>query len=546
MVSNFDFSFGFIGSGSKVFPDSTWLATQAPFTLSGVSKPAYRVDLAQSIRDGAGLPASETAGIVGSVGLTDSGSLTAGSKLAITNETQVQSIASSGSGTEADPYIIEDKDYNGAGATNWGHRFNNGSLNIYIEFQNCRFRNYTSQCLWIDNWGTGKITFRNCEFYNTSTNAYLILFENAKALRIVDSTIKGGLGQFYQIGATTTESGQTLELENIEISSDEGNYTSGVDVFKVSNGNCTVTASNIEVKSGTPNNGQRAVFGLVDCEDGSTFTNLKGADGFDHFFHDEDGTVGQKSITIQYFDISDTDEEPIRFTGLLNSEISYGEVADSGAGFRLIYLLSDSAAKSNGYIESVDVHHVKATKTTGNSAGDECIESIRGKDVTFRYCWVTECTEDAYEHADVISGCTVEYCVADNCDGQIVDYFHQWDESAWVRETDVSTLDDSEGYVHHIYGDCADWVLIVNALKGLYFHDIYATNTDSSTKSSIRIADRDSVVVRDIKGAGPLPLQADRGNGSSTSAVDIVGGSDIEVRYFDNQNGVSPLTTDTN
>ena len=535
-------------SSFKNYLDLTTLRSNTPFSLVGYNRTTYRVDLAQSIRDGAGVPSGIEVGIQSGVtcGLTDVGALTAGSKLAFNSESNVQSRASSGTGTSSDPYIIRDKDYDGESSTNWAHRFNNGSSTYYVKFVNCRFRDWTDRCIWLDNVGTGGIEFENCEFYNTVANAELITYEQGNLT--LTNCLFSGCNSFAGVIASATST-RTLTIRNLLITDDNGTWANNGDVIYASTSNLTIDAHYVEVESGMAASGVEGVFGIAGVADGSTFRGLKMDGGFKHFIHDTNDTAITKSITIEYFDIRNATEECILLTACDNSFIRYGnaEHNTTGAGYRVIYLTS-STTDSSIRVQTTDITNVSVTKQTGSGAANECIESARGKDIRIRYCWVEECTEDAFEHIQMISGCTIEYCVADNCTGQVADFFKQWDEANWQARSDVQ-YDESVNtysYCHHIYGDCNNYALIVSGFRGMYFHDVYVDNTATGGTVSVRIEARDGVPSSDIYGAGAMPLQSERGNGSSTDVVELNGDvATYEINFFDSALGDTDYTTIT-
>lgn len=525
--------------------DKLELEKQAPFPLKDIHPYHYRgQSTAQKIRDMAGVPAGIETGIQSGVtpGLTNAGALSMGSKLQIANESNVQNIAASGAGTANDPYIVQDLDYNGLGLQNWALRFNDPDANYHVIFTNCRFRNWTAQNIWFDTWGAGSITFQQCDFFNTSSNAELFLHEQGTIT--LDACTLSGCDSFagYLVSASATGS---LTLTNIKITDDNGSWANSGDVFYINSADLSVSASYIEVEDGMTSTGAESVFQLLACTDGASFTNLKMNGGFDHMLCDNDTDTTQKEITIAYFDLRNSQREAIQLSSLKNSAIRYGHAAhdsSTGSGYRLIYLIS-SDSNDAVRIEDTVVEYVSFTKQSGSGANNECLETARAKNTVFRYCYVTECTEDAFEHIAVISGCTIEYCVADNCTGQVADFFKQWDEGTWSLVTDTSNADDSQSYCHHIYGECSDYALIATALKGLYFHDIHVDNTDSADHVAVRIEDIDDITIRDIYGAGALPLQTQRGDGSTTAAVTISGGAGIKVNFSDTVEATGNLTS---
>ena len=228
----------------------------------------------------------------------------------------------------------------------------------------------------------------------------------------------------------------------------------------------------------------------------------------------------------------------------------YGFVSHTtnGAGFRLIELFSDGSDNTIR-IQNTDIDHIKCTKQTGSGANNECIESARAENCRIQYCWSTQSTEDAFEHIAMVRGCTIEYVVGDNCAGQVADFFKQQDETTWTQIDSAfgsENAEHSNSYAHHIYGDCGSYGLVLSGFRGCYFHDIYTNNTASSNLVSVRIEDRNSIVVRDILGSGPLPQQSERGNGTTTSPVGVNGGALVHVSYFDTLNGSGTVTNLSN
>ena len=164
-------------------------------------------------------------------------------------------------------------------------------------------------------------------------------------------------------------------------------------------------------------------------------------------------------------------------------EIAYNDFDDSGDGYRLCRL--DNARDGI-------VHHNRFTKTQGELPANECLEGFDCADVVFEYNWVTECTEDAYEHVRPRGGCVVRHCVADQVRGQVVDYFGNHPENG--------------GEIHHVYGDCRDIGVIVTDVDNLFVHDIFTDNTASlGNEQNIRLEQRHTVPGEHPAGCTFLP-----------------------------------------
>ena len=551
-IGPYDYSSGF------TFNDLAVISTYLDGNFTGITvddgftRTTYRQDEAQSIRDGAGPQSGQEIGLQSGVSVGTSGVLaTETDRLNFSALSTVTNTAESGSGTEEDPYILySNKTFDGnSGADNEAMRFTLSDA-VYIKIVNCEFFDFGQECIEV-NAANAYIEFENCEFYNNINNDELFLHSAGNVT--LDRCLFSGCNSFaaYLVGSSATG---TLTIRNLQVDASQRDWDAGSTVFFFNNSAAVVIdAQYIDCDTSASSNTPESLFELRGCGDGSSIQNFEVTGVLSAIIDDATASnnMTKSDLTIQNFNIVDVEEEAIRLNDIDGCTIRYGFAShtSNGAGHRLMEFFSDSTAAANGRVQNLDVEYIKFTKQTGSGAGNECLESARGENVRFRYCWVTECTEDAFEHINVISGCTVEYCVGDNVVGQIVDIFKQWDEATWGEVDSVFGSDNainSQTYVHHIYGDCSDHVLTIDGMRGLAFHDIYGVNTDSSTDQSVRIQDRDSIVVRQVRGAGPLPQQSERGNGTSTDAVLVTGGADIEVNFYDSADGSGSLTTVTN
>ncbi len=505
---------------------------------------SYRMNLAQSIRDGAGLPSDQTAGLQSGVTCGASGTLTSKLDVIFDSEALFQSAASSGDGTEGSPYLIEDNEYDGAGTGSTGVTIDHAAGTYYVKFRNCNFKRHTAEEVEVT-FG-GYVEFENCTFYGSVTDAELIRHHSG-AITLTNCKYTGCQSTAGYL-ATGTATNRTLAIRNLQVDASDGDWRSDCRIHQFNASDLTWDIRYVDCDVSASTSTPRSLFEPLKAADGSSFCNIA-CTGVNHMIRDDRfANASKTNLTIQYFNSVNTAGEAIYLTNVNGGEISYGEASHTtnGAGTRLVYLASD-ASDSSIRVLDMDCHHLKLTKQTGTkTAGNEALESFRGKNITFRYCWVTECPEDAYEHAVSISGCTTEYCVSDNCAGQVVDNFLQCDEASWIPVTDTSSANITNTYTHHIYGDCEDFAVEFVGLRGGVFHDIYVDNTAAVTNNdSVYISDYvdgGTTVVREVYGCGPLPIASERAD----AAVNINGGADIEARYFDNADGTGTMVTVTN
>lgn len=521
----------------KRFVDLEWLKTQdTSVPLISLSRTAYRqTSWMQGVRDNAGVQNGETAGNVSgsTIGLT--GAQSTSTSIAITSEVNASSLASSGTGVAGDPYIIRDLDITTPGFSQC-LRINDSDANYTIKFVNCTFAEGNTQEIYIDGWPSKNvIEFENCKIYDAAAkgNTYSIRWI-AGSLKFTN-TLFAGDSAIQIIGATTAAHSGTLELDNCLINESEANIT-GIFFNPTVNTAIDITLTNVELDvdptraSGRMFNLEKSIGALQisNC----AFTGMRNILGANLATSAKlDGLIIRNSkFTDQY-------QEPFVHNYCHNALIEHCEFTHNAAvaaNYRQAYFRGDDNARKVAS-DNNTVRYCKFTKKSGSGAGNECLESERGTGNKFQYCYVTECTEDAFEHVLSRGANTIEWCVADNCVGQAADIYRSLDASSWTQITDSTTSTPMNVYVHHIYGDCAMQIVTIDSICGVVAHDIYGNNLNcaNSFTAPVMVNGRDSYPCKDIYISGPLPLSADSGEsaGEVFKFTKVVEG--CEVRYRD-------------
>ncbi len=502
----------------------------------------YRQDIAQLIRNSAGVPASETVGIpMGvTVGLTNPSALGAAEVGKVFFGGDLAAEAVSGTGTENDPWIIENRLFQ-----HMQVRLDNTG---WTKFRNCLFENGNNMELLIQPGFIGNLIFENCEFYDTlnpGADSYVIRIDVATEYRFEKCQFSGAnVNQAIGITSVAIPEGSTIKLvfDTCRIDESKAAWTTNADFIE--NVDAVDHSINIDLEIrqcefSAPSGGGKYI---VVPERPDVYTRLvienNLVTGFDSLVRTtEDASAEIQNLSIKNNRVTDTNDECIFIGNIKGGEIAYNEFAHNTTGVnrRLVYLTWDSSTVG-AVCENVDVHHNKFTKKTGTAvAGNECLESAAGINIKFRWNWVTECPEDAYEHLYPQDGCTIEYCVADNCGVQVCDIWKSFDPINYMAidaDNDNSTLPAANTHIHHIYGDCLDWPVVLSGANGVVVQDIYADSSLSNPgRGSVNVQDRDGVIAENVFIAGPLPLAAQR---AIPSAVIITAtGVNVEAQWVD-------------
>jgi len=536
-------------------PDWTLLKAQVeqhmPDMLPAVTRAlrrrsSYRKDMAQLIRDSAGIPFGTVVGVPAgeTVGLLDAGALSPREAAKIWYAGGLAAEATSGSGVENDPWIIENREI--------GHgqvRLDNSG---WTKFRNCLFENGGNMEFYVQNNFVGNLIFENCEFsdaLNDGADAYVIRIDSAQQYRFVNCVFGGGfVNQIVGIISNVIPDGATIKVsfENCRIDESKSVWPNQADFFE----NIGVAGKQVNIDLEirhceflAPSGGGKFI--VIPIRD-DVYTRLvlenNLVNGFAGLLRNtaDNNSAEIRNLSVKYNRVTDTKNECIRAGRIKGGEIAYNEFIHDTVGVdnRLIYLTWDSSLVG-AVCEDVDVHHNIFTKRTGpGSASNECLESAAGINIKFRWNWVTECPEDAYEHLFPQSGCTMEYLVADNCGVQVCDIWKTFDLATYTAinsDHDNSNIAPAGTHIHHIYGDCGDWPVILSGANGVIVHDIYVDNALSDpARGSVNIQLRDNVVSENIFVAGPLPKDTERAIASAV--INVSQGVNVAGQWVD-ENG---------
>lgn len=538
------------GAQALIFDDmqafQTWHAAQSSsVTLQNLLRGTYRINDDQAVRDAAGIQPGEEAGIQTgqTVGLTNAGALSSQGNLSLTNEAAVIAAADSGSGTSGDPYVIEDRDFT---ATGINLNLAEDNATYYVLVRNCRFNAAFSRG--IENNLATAVQVRNCEIAPTSAATQMFRSERG-GFDVQNCSLPGAnLADLFLV-KSTARSDLALTIRNNVLNTDTNDWPSTPDLVQFENG-YTATNTSILIENNdcdwTSATGQP--LGWIKGGDANltdiTIANNKWRGGRNFIDQTAQGSapLAAWTITITNNDVDKTVEAGIFLRHLTAgdpneylSEVAYNQVYHSttGSGHRVIDLNPDTI-NTGIACKNISVHHNKVQKATGSGAGNEAIMSSRGKDIAFYNNWVTEATDEAFEHALVIARCHTYQNVGDNVTNtsQVVDYFEQFDEATWAVITDPTVFSDC--YVWGNGGDCDDYGIVIRGICGVYGHDNIVDNSAAlSSQPNLRIDDDAGSNPKNCYFVGAMALAAQR---AGVPAI-VNGAGDNTIKYIDNQTG---------
>ncbi|MBZ0270252.1 hypothetical protein K8I85_19030 [bacterium] len=405
---------------------------------------------AQAIRDGAGIPPGETVGVRpgAAPGRRPDVLLKWSGPIVIRSREAAEAIASVGTGTEADPYVIAAwriEPPPGAGADH-GFHWDDPHGDYCIRLENVEIVGFGVSQVRVNT--GGHLTMANVTLAGGGAEGAAGMWVGQGDVLAREVEFSGFEGDGLR---TMSANACRVELVDCRWNQHLGKWKSGANGVQTRNtsGDGEIVLQNCEFVAPTL---QRAI---LDWDDGVlTVRNCLitgGGDGYEARYR----TFSRLTFLYNRLAV----ERAAFFADSLLSdwEIAYNDFDDSGDGYRLCRL--DNSRDGTA-------HHNKFTKTKGSMiAANECLEGFDCENVVFEYNWVTECTEDAYEFVRPRGGCIVRHCVGDNVRGQIVDYFGNHPENG--------------GEIHHIYGTCRDIGVILTDADNLYVHDIFTDNTAS-------------------------------------------------------------------
>jgi|GEM_PF-5459356 len=124
--------------------------------------------MAQYIRDGAGLPSDQIAGVQEgvTVGADPATATIATSRIAVTYEGVISGVADSGTGTINDPYVIENRIFNSL-QTDY-IRWTDTDADYHVKLKNCILYDANNELIEMNAASASWLTLENCTLYNSS------------------------------------------------------------------------------------------------------------------------------------------------------------------------------------------------------------------------------------------------------------------------------------------------------------------------------------------------------------------------------------------
>jgi hypothetical protein len=413
---------------------------------------------AQSIRDGAGLRPGEWVGVRPSrePGLSDPSGLVAYGPVNITCRAEAAAIASSGFGTDADPYVVECIAVDGAGApSGCSFRWSDPGADYHIRLENVALSGAAGSQLHVDSGGSLTLA-RSLVTGSGAAGAGIVVARGTLRVRetIFDALANDG------IRTVGTEGPVTVLVADCAFTDASGPWgagahgvqsTSGSDAVSITVEYCQFSAPSLDMGVRTWRNANY----LVRNSRFATRIGIRGG---------TEEVSGLRVIACVF----ETRLNAIRGLYFVDWEVAHCEFLDNEAGARLARF--DDCRDGR-------VHHCRFTKTSGEGPGNECLESFDSSAIEFDHNWVTTCTEDAFEHVRPRNGCSVHHCVGDDVALQIVDFFGYHPENG--------------GLVHDIHGDCGDVGVLITDVDNVVVHDIFTDNSRGRW-SNVTLEQRDA------------------------------------------------------
>jgi hypothetical protein len=450
-VSNFStLSRDVADNTAQLAENTAQLAETAQITQPTVNYYKTLMDAAK-IRANAGIPNNVGVGIETGVIVGSDATVIDSDKITITQLSHIQSVASSGTGTLEDPYIIKDKRFDNSEATpdsvSWGILWEDSEATYHVKIVNCEFTGYLSL---INYSAAGNLTIENCTFYNAKESNYAILCgAGAKGVLTVSKCLfAGGMSRGVYCAINRAYDNVRIIVNNCKFDSSIGAWTTdsyGIYLygtignnFKLEVKNCDFSGVETGILDKTTNRIAISVFNskfratiqALRIETNSAILTMKYCDIAGH--NQIHGAVHCSSIS----------------EGVIDSEVSYCTFGNPTALSRHLNFY---------YASNLKVHHCKFTNELDTALPDaECLEAWYSDNVEFSDCWITKCPEDGYEFVNVTNS-KMYNLVGDNVGGQIIDNYDRCDSNL----------------IYNIYGTGAEPVLLTDT-KNCKVYNIYA------------------------------------------------------------------------
>lgn len=391
--------------------------------------------------------AAGTANVSGSGSTGPTVALSAKSRFAITSETDASGAASSGSGTEDDPYIIDASglDNSEASASRAGFYWSDSTASYHIRFVDFSVRNYDDCQIYVDIGPDASLHVKNGTLWTgTGAGNGFGIWQQGGAVTVEGVELAGCDSHGINSALSPSTAG-SLAVQDCEWTETQQTWGASTRAIRV------LRTETVDIRSVTAHNIGTDVFLGINFGEDMAFSGhnwLLQSCGFAVY------TNAANDPTISQFDLSNfsvtTPGQPgISLFSAENVTLAYGEVIDPPNGSRCVQMQQTGGVPCR----HVEVHHCYFEHNNGDgSSGSEALMVIDGEDVHYHDCWAGNVEEDAFEIVrckDFLIERVGGDCLLQIVDvfgtsnwgkGEVRDVFGQSREDVGIRITDADNV----------------------------------------------------------------------------------------------------------
>lgn len=432
---------------------------------------------AESIRRNAGCQPWVTLGPVdvSKVGVT-ADVRTDAAIITITSQETAAALAATGTGTQADPYVIKDKNIAFASGSP-GFVLNDPQATYYIRFYNVLASGSSngSSIINLVAFGT-PVAFERCKFQGANGNAdELLAYLSSGTLEMYGCEI-AGVSNYCFFGAGL--GAKNVKLTDCIVSGTAKNtstngvfYAYGAGAFKVQVDRCLFNSSHFHWHIG---NGWTIEYSLVR---NTVIGGCAVAIGDLNYLKPGGNIYLQIPNMIQ-----NSNFKNVRFTYTpdVTQTAAYGNGADNCVFENCSFEGNVAERRLFEWRRTTNVTLLQCYfhKTAGtNNAGNEVCEFWETSGLLIRECWADGAPEDCYELVTSYGNNKFIDNVGDNVTGQLVDIFG-------VGSFDVE--------INGVYGDCGDAAVLVTDVDYVRVSNVFVQQTGTSALGSVVLERRNA------------------------------------------------------